>query len=376
MKLLSTASVIYETQIIDAKTGRTIKRNAPKRNLLLDSGLDGIAVRSWWDSFSHCVLGSGTTPTKRDSGAITVSITSEVATASAGYFEAADVGRLLKLDSGQEVYIDGYTSTTEVTVTGASDDAASEATIWYVNETGHGSEEVRSSTLADGSSGNGSTWDGSKAEHKRTFIFPTETGALTYREIGWSHTSSAGNNLFGRDLIPGGGDSIAPGQRYKVTVRLRITPSPITQVSIPNVGGTWDTSGDAIISTLYYAFYSDYEGENEFYDTTGNIEPYSSKGVQVLNSDFTLPSAPVDTPGTLLSGNEATRAGYVPGSREVGFSRTFSVSQGNGTIYGLSIIGGAHREFMKIKFDTPQTKDSDHELTISFKLKWGRILTN
>ena len=110
MNLHSSASVTYETSILEH--GFEIARRAPKKNLLLDSGLDGWAVRTFWDSFSHCVLGDGTAPTKRDSGAITATIAGEVATASAGFFDPADVGRLLKLDSGQEVKIDGYTSAT------------------------------------------------------------------------------------------------------------------------------------------------------------------------------------------------------------------------------------------------------------------------
>ena len=372
MNLHNQLSVTYETQILE--NGRVVKRNAPKRNLLLDSGLDGIASRSFWDSFSYCVLGEGTTPTKRDSGAVTVSITSEVATASANYFEAADVGRLLKLDSGQEAYITGFTSATQVAVAGASDDSASEATIWYVNETGHGNEIVRTDNLGSNSGDNESTWDGSKMEHKRTFIFPTESSPKTYREIGWSHTSSSGGNLLGRDLIPGGGDSISAGQQYKVEVRLQITISPIVASAVSNVGtGGFDTSGEAIITHIGELL----EGHGE----TGRFEPSSSKHrIDTKGSNFTLPTNPSTSNPSNSSGSEVSKDSYITGSRELVFRITFETNEANGDIYGVGFGGdfGASdmREYFLVKFTNPQTKDSDHTLEIAFRLSWGRTLTN
>lgn len=378
MNLLNTAYVKYETQILE--NGRVISRRPEKRNLLLDTGLDGFAVRSFWESFSHCVLGNGTTPTKRDSGAITVSITSEVATASANYFEAADVGRLLKLDSGQEVYIDGYTSGTEVSVTGADDAAASEATIWYVNESGHGNELVRTSNLGTDSGDVSNSWDGNEVEHKRTFIFPVEESARTYKEIGWSHTNNAGNNLLGRDLIPNGGDSISPGQQYKVIVKLYIALSPLTQTAVASVGsGGWDTAGTVMLYSLHETFLGKEDDGGLFLDNRGRLEPSFNKFLYLSKAVDALPTSPVTTIQAVPAGAlklSLTPDAYTPGSFQKTFRRTLSTSEGNDEWTEIGMHGDSNSRLLYLRLDTPQTKDSDHTLDIAFTISWGRTLTN
>ena len=379
MNLHNSLSVIYETQILE--NGRVVERRQPKRNLILDSGLDRletVADNSFWECFKRCVLGDGTKPTKRDSGAITVTISSEIATASAGYFEVADVGRLLKLDSGQEAYIDGFTSSTEVTVTGAIDDTASEATVWYVNETGHENELSRTGNLSGDSGDVSSNFDGTTVEHKRTFIFPEETEARTYREIGWSDSSSVENNLFGRDLIPGGGDSISPGQQYKVIVRLQIALLPLTQIPVDDVGsGGWDTSGDMILTFLGRSL-DGASNDGIFFGGEATLEPHADLSVDKIGSDFTLPSSPSLSMGGSTSISAWDVEPYVSGSFEKVYKKEFGVNSGiNGDFFGITIHGGRWlREFAKIKFDSVQTKDSDHKLTVKIKKSWGRTLTN
>jgi hypothetical protein len=372
MNLHNNLSVTYETQILE--DGRVVSTRPAKRNLLLDSGLDGIAVRAFWDTFTNCVLGDGTTPTKRDSGSITVSIASEVATASANYFESGDVGRLLKLDSGQEVYIAAYTSPTEISVTGASDDSADEATIWYVNETGHANELVRTSTLSSDSGDVSSTWDSPQIEHKRTFVFPEETGARTYKEIGWSHTASSGGNLLGRDLIPSGGDSIAPGQQYKVVVKLRIEINPVTQTSQTNVGTGLNTSGNAIFHSLRKAFKGANNSSDIFFDLPGSLDINSDRDFGAETSDFTLNSVPSTDLYESLNAGTMTNLDYVPGSFKIVMQRTLSTNEANSTIYGFSM--GMGNKAWKLKLDNPFLKDSDHTLEITFSLSWGRTLVN
>ncbi|PXA04830.1 hypothetical protein DDZ13_06605 [Coraliomargarita sinensis] len=380
MLLHSTAKVIFETEILDANTGITVKRNVPKPNLLLDSGLDGIAERSWWTSFSNCVLGTGTTPTKRDSGSVTVSISSETATASANFFEAGDVGRLLKLDSGQEVYITAYTSETVVSVAGATDDTASEFTVWYVNESGHQNEVNRTSTLSTDTGDNASTWDGTTIEHKRTFIFGVEGSARTYREIGWSHTGAAGNNLLGRALIPGGGDSISAGQQYKVTVRLQVTLSPVSQTAVASVGsGGWDTAGTTILCGLNGAFRG-FSSGGIFAVGDGSeiFEPHQVKSIYLSTSDDALPSAPSENQIT-ISGSPfgMTPDTYVAGSREKIYRITLATTQANNTWKEVGIgQGNPLKRRWALRFDTPQTKDSDHTLELVFRQTWGRSLIN
>jgi hypothetical protein len=370
MNLHSNLSVTFETAVLER--GRVVRRNIPSRNLLLDVGLDLLASTTFWDAFKYCALGSGTKPTKRDSGAITVSIAGEVATASAGFFEAADVGRLLKLDSGQEVRVTGYTSTTEVAVAGAVDDAASECTVWYVNETAHETQVKRTNTVT---ATNG-TWLSPTATWERTFLFPEESAAITYREIGWAPASSG--NLFGRALIPGGGDSLAPGQQYKVTVRLSASFN-LAQVAVASAGTGVDIAGVSLMASSYRALHGDVSMSNPFYFyNDGNArmwEPSVWPAVKLINdAGWVIPAESADTaPAPSSYGSKGlTLDPYVSGSFRRTASATWAVTEGNGTIYGLSF---GYQNWMH-QFTTPFTKADTHKLTLSFEKSWGRVLVN
>lgn len=375
MNLHNKLSVEFRTQILE--NGKIVKAGCRTRNLILDSGMVSINSRSFLSQISYCALGDGTKPTKRDSGATTVSISSETATASANFFEASDVGRILKLDSGQEVKIDGFTSETSVSVTGADDDASSEFTIWSVNETSHENEIVRTNSTLGGENSN--TVESDVVVFKRVFIFPEEVASQTYREIGWSWGSGS-TDLFGRALIPGGGDSISAGQQYKVEVKLRVTPGPLLQTAVPDVsGGNFDTTGQMILgnTALFNGFHYRF------------LEPSEDKAIYLASSNFTLPTA---TPTILESNNSGRGIAGFPSSRGKNCSETFDsskfektftsqwgVSEGNGDIYGIGLNARSatdNRAAVAVLLDTPLLKDNEHTLELAFKLSWGRTLTN
>lgn len=382
MPLHSKASVTYETFIIDAN-GRETSPRGPKKNLLLDSGLDFFATYSFWDSFKYCAVGTGTTPTKRDSGAITAAISGGVATASADFFEAGDVGRLLKIDNGQEVKITGYTSETQVLVAGASDDPGGEFTVWYVNEVGHGNEVDRTNNLGTDTGDVHSVVTATGIEHKRTFVFPVAAEAQTLTEIGWSPASSGG--LLGRDLIPGAGDSLAPGQQYKVVVKLRIDLGDMTKRAVSDVAEGMDFTGECIITgSNQYNFlpgmFIGAEKSDVFFEYGDEgYGPSSSKTLQLIGSDFTLPATADLATYRPYRGFASKKVGgqpYTPGSHRRDWVFNIETTLGNGTIYGLGIGFEGDCEFWALKFDTPQTKASDHTLDVTFTQTWGRNLIN
>ncbi len=373
-------AVDYQTSIVERQPGgklRTVKQNPPRRNLLLDSGLDLVVTRSFSYLIDYVAVGDGATPTKRDSGVIRVSIAGETATADGSFFEPADVGRLLKLDSGQEAYITAYTSATEVAVAGAADDPASEATVWYVNERGLTNERDRFNTKSTDSGDNTKSWNGSYMEYKNTRIGDPVTETVTYREIGWSYDDDRGNNLLGRDVLPGGGDTLTEGQQYKVVVRLRITPAPLTPLAVPNnAQGAWDNSGHEMVTSIRYALM--WPGI-----ITGALEPSRGAYLWVLKSDFTLPAGTLDKDSSFYidSGvsTDTVSEPYVAGSFELVKRGLFGPPSGNGTIYGVALAStsnGIHTNAFVRKYDTPQIKDSNHRLEVAFRTTWGRTLVN
>src|SRR5690606_11548336 len=161
--------------------------------------------RRWAASFTSAVVGTGTDPVRRDSGAVTLSRAGTTVTASAGFFEAADVGRLLKMDTGEDMRVISFASSTSVEVDTSRPIAATPGTVWYVNQTALVSESKRSNTYSTDGGANGSTFLVDTWTHKRTFVFSAEAGPVVYREIGWSWTNTVGANLFGRDLLAGAG---------------------------------------------------------------------------------------------------------------------------------------------------------------------------
>ncbi len=374
------SQVHYSVAVIDAATGREVMRLPRKRNLILDQGLDGIAARSWAASFTQAVIGTGTDPTKRDSGAVTFSRAGTTVTASAGFFEAADVGRLLKWDTGEEVYVTAFTDASTVTVATSGTIAAGEGTIWYVNQTGLTTETKRTGTLSADSGAHGTVWTGGTATMKRTFIFSAETGTVNYREIGWSYTASAGANLFGRDLLDGVGVTLVSGQQLRVTVELSLTLSPATPTAYVSAITGWTQNGQMVVPSGSAAI--------SIVSTTGAItarnglEPSSAKNVSVSAStaalgDLAEAFVNPNTAGVLAT-VAATAASYVAGSFTRTFSGTLGIAAGNSTsIRTLWLAGNAGSDAgLRVLLAAAETKDSDHTLSLTFRVSWGRILTN
>jgi len=373
------AEVHYTVEVVDAASGRVARRLPRKRNLILDQGLDGIAVRSWVASFTHAAIGTGTTATKRDSGAITVSRSGSTLTASAGFFEAADVGRLFKFDTGQEVRITAFTSATQVTTADSGAIAAAEGTVWYVNQTGLTTETKRSATYSTDSGANGSTFLSGTWTHKRTFIFSAETGTVTYREIGWSHTASAGANLFGRDLLAGVGVTLVSGQQLRVIMELSIAYSPATPAAYANVVTGWTQGGTCGIESLGAGAIATVGANGNPASAGEGMDPHTTGTVWIS----TLSTPVVATTESQLSDNppilalSPTLAAYASGSFFRDRQVVFSTTQGNSA--NIRSIGMGTNQFwrsFRVLLNAPETKTSSQTLTLVFRLSWGRVLNN
>lgn len=376
------AQVHYRVSVL-GRTGRTVKKLARKKNLILDQGLDGIAERTWAQAFSVAVVGTGTTPVRRDSGAVDLSRAGSTVTASAGFFEAADVGRLLKFDSGEEMRVTVFTSATEVTVDTAGTISAGPGTVWYVNQTALAAETKRTNTYSSDIGANGSTFAAATWTHKRTFIFAAEVGSVTYREVGWSHTTAVAANLFGRDLLAGAGVSLVAGQQLKVEVELSVIYSPAASTAWTNVITGWAQDGaHGIVASAVSIVES---GGASTTQGGGILEPGDGGTKRiVLSTDSTAIPA-------LISGSELVQAAvveaislaagsYAAGTFAKNYSATFAVGQGNSAALRTIAIGfnsaGQERVCYRVLLNAAETKDSSHTLALTITFNWGRVLTN
>ncbi|MDD2764180.1 MAG: hypothetical protein PHE83_09435 [Opitutaceae bacterium] len=374
------ASVRYAVQVLD-QAGRIVRRLPAKNNLILDSGLDLVATNYWANLFAQAVVGTGTTAVKRDSAAVTFSRSGTTVTASAGFFEAGDVGRLLKFDSGEEMYVITFTDSTHVEVDTSGTLAASEGTIWYVDQTGLTTETKRTGTFGTDSGDNGTSYAAGVFTMKRTFLFSTETGPITYNEVGWSYTASAGNNLFGRDIISGG-VSLVAGQQLKIIVELSIDLSPKSSTAYTNVITGWSQNGafgiESVPTDIYTMSYVDAAGSTV---SPGIFDPAAAVALVTLSTMTDAISAITQTDLGLtgiLKQNAAAGSSYITGSRERFFTANFALSEGNST--SIRSIGfhrnGNSRRSLRVLLDAAETKDSSHTLAITFRLGWNRVLTN
>jgi hypothetical protein len=385
MKIDSKISVEYKTIVLNSD-GTVHKEREFKRNLILDSGLNMINAHPFAACNTACSIGTGTKPVKRDSGTTTFTRSGFTVTSSAGFFDASDVGRILKFDTGQEMRVTVFTSATQVTVDQSGVLSASEGTVWYVNETTNEVEVKRTVNYSTGSGECGTTFSVDTYTHQRTFIFSVETAPITYREIGWSPFSSLGAALFGRDVIPGSGDSLSAGQQYKVIVRLLVTLNPSVATSQSNVGtGGFNTSGQFKFEYINNNFcFVDSGGNTNFVASNRNFEPYSTETAfgyftgtlnlisGIVTTGFVESNGPLD--------KRTVKSAYADGSFFVDKVASVSVSEMNSTdITGICFgyyAGSQAGRCFTIKFDSPQTKLNTHTLTVTLRQSWGRSLAN
>lgn len=386
------ANVNFELSAVrDGKTVRTLDKQS---NLILDSGLNGIAARTWANSFTYAVLGTGDAPTVRRSGSITATLVGGTVTSDTAFFSASDEGRSFKfVGIDHELRISSYLTDTTVevqTILGEvpPDNASATAfSVFHVTDTSLSNETKRSNTYGTDSEDNGTFYDDQNGivTLKRTFLFSEETAAITYREIGWA--SSPGGGLFGRALL----DSPFPveeSEQVKVSVEVQVAISPITQEDVPNViGPEFDTTGKAILyrlpPTISRVFSS---GSSSSSYGQALLEPSERRNIAMWAEDSELPEAPVpwgttnppNIPGW-RPGLDASNLSYQPGTFRRVSRVIFSPVDSNGVFYGLTLStkdAGHSKPHMLIKFDTPQTKENTHRLVFDFFLEWGRVLSD
>lgn len=367
------AHVVFQCSVW--QDGLCVRELPPQRNLVLDSGLNAIgsAAAAWYPEGStpgvttRCALGTGTNVFKRDSGAITLQRAGDVVTASAAYFELNDVGRLIKWDSGEESYVVGYSSPTQVTTALSGAVPAGQATIYYVNRTGLQTEVKRTANLDTTPGANTYFWNGPQSvfEILWTFVHTTETSTQTYREIGWSWQNSG--NLFGAELIDNGvGVTLVAGQQLRVAVRLRIRVSPTEPFAAPAITGVPGVTWTQRIVGVHWAL-------------------VTMASEQCGTNSTLLTSLPPITGGVYDPGTAFRKAGtpdpYVAGT----FTRVnrfvFGINEVNGLIHGFNVgqpFGGGFQNaaYLAMIPNASFTKTNTQTLTIVVRRSWGRDLVN
>jgi hypothetical protein len=385
------AKTLFETSVINPD-GSEEKRSS-SHNLILDAGMDMPPTHSWANCVRCCSVGIGTTPTSRPSGAITFAVAGTTITASAGFFISTDAGRILRINTpSRHLRITFFTDSTHVEFVEAWDlnpypdlPGGAIGTIWYVNETGHQTEVLRTDSLSyAGGLGvaYGSSWLVDTWTHKRTFLFPVATANYLLKEIGWGPSSHTGDPLYGRAIIPGGGDSLAIGQQYKVTVSSFITFSDATAANTLS-SGTFDCSGNSKVESPYLSLIaSDAEDYDGGYGGR-TLEPCSPNYlIRFDSSSAALESLDGLNGITLNNGDLGTRTAdwltYVGGSWKKTLKMSIAANSLNfSTLRSVYLCRASPAWSMfRTLFNAPQSADLDHSLEMTWRFGWVRDLPN
>lgn len=192
------------------------------RNLWLDQGMDNIAEFPICQLFEVAAKGSGNDPTNENISAtddFRILVNTSVVERTAGAardFVAGDIGKLIRLTNGTDVYegrilgitdIDNAEVDTEASVTVVANDTG-EAKLFHVNQTGLETEVGRTSTYGQNSQDNRTvtTFADGERVFKRTFLFGTEDFEIekiegTYTQVGTGVERITGTRDFTADDV-------------------------------------------------------------------------------------------------------------------------------------------------------------------------------
>jgi hypothetical protein len=353
-----------------------------KKNLIMNAGLDGVAVGSWELLMRQCGSGTGSNPVSNPSGAITFTQAGNVVTASAPFFQSTDVNAILKYgvgSAGAQQTVVSFTSSTIVNVSSSATVPSTVGTLWYVTQTALQSPHATTVTYVAGANGSTFVTSTGVATLQRTFLFAAEVGTVTITELGWFKT---GSTMLGRVVLAGAGVTLVATQQLEVQLQVLVTYSPVSQVAVSDVsGGVWNTAGTLILewvnSTVSASGIFDWIASN---GTAGQESCFSAQGgqqaVQASIGAYSQHTSTQAGTGTACGFDQAAVLGtYTTGTYTTTWTGTFSISNAVGTI---SVIGfGPNGNFCAtIALTTPQVKDSSHTLAFTWQTVWGRILTN
>ena len=390
----TSAELKLRTFIVDAKTGRTIKKSRWVHNTIMNQGLNQLAAGAGFGNiFSNISCGSSNQSNQTHNPAVTYTQSTNIITASSGIFASGMVGQLFKYGTGTggaEYYITGFTDALHVTVdTSATVSTPSQGTIWAVNMTALVAPLYNTATpYADSGNGTVIAAPGSiQLTCKK--VFPLQMLPYTVNEIGYAPGGAGA--IAGRVVLPSS-DVVPPSSLYIIQAVMTFTASPCaTSVHFTNTAVNFNISGSAFFN--FYCF-------RAITATSGVVNDY-----QVLYGNPALGSGLMDsehmailmyttsfslTPPTITGAATSLNSGYLlPGS---GFSasgigvstaaNSFSLTTAGETCYGMLIGAGAAgpnsstNEFVYL-FDTPQTLPvGSFAGTWTFVNQYTRTLTN
>lgn len=404
----------YRAFVVDAKTDEVVWSHEDSvKNLILNNGLDQVAVKNLASIFTYAIAGTGIRENSFYSSGSTATVTGNllVLTGSGtitdftfsptGYGALAQTGDAIKFDNGVVVDVATVSPTTLILSQSLTSSVSGSFTIWKTSQVGLQTEVKRSNTYLAGNNGTSVLFN--KATHFRTWDFTIESGSSrAYSELGVGWSNLPNKTTFSRIRFP------APivvdvGQKLRFRYELSASFGPETPVSFSLSGtGGWpfapatNASGSLMIhritgSTGFGAtghFISMVNAAGAAYGNS-HVEPFNG-GASYFISDNSLPMPPFTTgvsrvPVSLgLANLTATRLTYQTGSYTAYTRTPMTEIQANSNV--IRTIGFGESGFystcwdaraccFSALFDQTQTKRDIDTFEITFVFRWGRTLS-
>lgn len=280
----------YRLQVVNAKTGEVVEERPWKKNLILNGGMNQVAIQRVADMNYYGIAGTGTranyftssTSTITQSGATVylyerTGYIPDFTSSYTGYPNLVELGDVLKYANGSQsmvtAIIDGFNLT--VSPTYSIDLANSQSfTLWKTSQHDLQTEQHRSVDYLVGSSSIlgwncGNQISCSTITNRRTYNFAEETVGHTYTEVGvtWTNTATP-TSSFARALV----DpplTIASGFQLRMTHDLKTTYTPYNHRYVSASISGWPSTLMATESILNFPAYASYV------NTGGGTEGYA-----------------------------------------------------------------------------------------------------
>jgi hypothetical protein len=379
--------------VVDSKTQEVVRESGWIKNLILNLGMNRVAVNYYADCFTYCVAGTGVTPTNQASGATTAVQSGSSVTLSGGTFTftdtATDAGKIIKWDSsGEEATIVTVISPTSVTVSNSASVGSNTFVVYLTQQTGLTTEVKRTNTYLTGLGNCGTTYVGATGQHRRTFDFSAEVGTVVYTEVGFSWAASPGNNLFSRLLLPAP-VTVNASQQLRIVYELWVTLVPSSPASKTAIITGWSstTGNEQVVGGGLATIATSGLTNSSFPGVYGNEPSLGSNLGVYLSTDSSAP-ATFNT-GDDRSPNAAytnlIAQAYVSDTYTRDKTAVFDLNTGNrsdwrsmGYGYHGPNVWFAYQSNYNcyvFVFDNPQEKLNTHTLTLTFRWSWSRVLS-
>lgn len=403
----------YKVSVLDGETDEVVwTQEDYKPNLILNNGMDYLAVAAICDSFRYAIAGTGSRVNSIDSSGSTAYvsasyllltgsgfITDFTATAG-GYGTMTTPGDAIRFSDGTVVDVVSV-SPTSLTVSPSSSIASGSFRIWKTSQTGLEKEVKRTNTYINGACG--TTVLTNLAVHKRQWDFSTETSTKHYTEMGTGWAASGGMTTFSRIALPYT-ISVDAGQKLRFEYELSCSFWPITPTSFSFDIGGWprgpstNVSGTLMIQSLtrtavHGGYHISLVGSNGATGGAGALDPVNSGQYWWWLSDnanaFLAFGSQINKVATSVgaTGVSTTRLTYVTGSyknytrmnlseaqaagttlRSFGFGYTYPVYYTYAWTLGAVAFAGL--------FSQPQTKYDTEVLYMTLMNSWTRTLAS